>query len=188
MNSTNSINTIDSINPTQLGTSETERVENLFSQITRLSTLYRAWDRVEDNHGCAGVDGVTVEKYAGSLEENIGKLQKALLTGKYSPLPLLRFYVDKPDGGKRAISVPAVRDRVAQTAAALILEPLFEAGFEECSYAYRPGRSYLQAIRKVKQYYDQGYRWVVDADIDAFFDEVNHGILIARLTSLIRSE
>ena len=85
---------------------------------------------MEENHGCAGVDGVTVEKYAGSLEENSGKLQKALLTGKYSPLPLLRFYVDKPDGGKRPISVPAVRDRVAQTAAALILEPLFEAGVE----------------------------------------------------------
>lgn len=160
--------------------------QSLFLEVTRLSSLYRAWDRVEENHGCAGVDGVTVEKYAGSLEENIGKLQKALLTGKYSPLPLLRFYVDKPDGGKRSISVPAVRDRVAQTAAALILEPLFEAEFEEPSYAYRKGRSYLQAIQKVKQHYEQGYRWVVDADIDAFFDEVNHGILIARLTSLIK--
>ena len=179
MNATNASNSINSINATN-------STNSMFSQITRLSTLYRGWDRVEENHGCAGVDGVTVEKYAGSLEENIGKLQKALLTGKYSPLPLLRFYVDKPDGGKRAISVPAVRDRVAQTAAALILEPLFETEFEECSYAYRPGRSYLQAIRKVKQYYDQGYRWVVDADIDAFFDEVNHGILIARLTSLIK--
>ena len=72
------MNSTNSINPTQLGTSETKRVDGLFSHITRLSALYRGWDRVEDNHGCAGVDGVTVEKYAGSLEENIGKLQKAL--------------------------------------------------------------------------------------------------------------
>ena len=71
---------MNSINPTQPGTTETERVDDLFSQITRLSTLYRAWDRVEENHGCAGVDGVTVEKYAANLEENIGKLQKAILS------------------------------------------------------------------------------------------------------------
>jgi CRISPR-associated protein Cas1 len=159
---------------------------DFFSQITRLSTLYRAWDRVEENHGCAGVDGVTIEKYGANLEDNIGKLQKGLSSGKYRPLPLLRFHVDKPEGGKRPLSVPAVRDRIAQTAAAIVLEPLFEAEFEDVSYAYRHGRSYLQAIRKVKQYYDQGYRWVVDVDIDAFFDEVSHGILIARLSSLIK--
>lgn len=160
--------------------------KDLFSQITRLSTLYRAWDRVEENHGCEGVDRVTVEKYAANLEENVGKLQTALLSGRYRPLPLLRFYVDKPDGGKRPISVPTVRDRVAQKAAAIVLEPLFEAEFEDCSYAYRKGRSNLQAIQKVKQHYDQGYRWVVDVDIDAFFDEVSHEILIARLGSLVK--
>ncbi|MDP2604154.1 MAG: reverse transcriptase domain-containing protein, partial [Deltaproteobacteria bacterium] len=160
-----------------------KKSETHFSQIVRLSTLYRAWDRVEENHGCAGVDGVTIEKYAACLEENIGKLQKSLLTDKYRPLPLLRFHIDKPDGGKRPLSVPAVRDRVAQTAAAIVLEPLFEKEFEDCSYAYRRGRSYLQAIQKVKQYYDQGFRWVVDADIDAFFDEVNHAILLARLNA-----
>lgn len=159
---------------------------NLFQDLTRLSTLYRAWDRVEENHGCAGVDGVTVEKYAARLEENIGKLQQGLLSGRYRALPLLRFHIDKPDGGKRPLSVPAVRDRVAQTAAALILEPIFEKEFEDCSYAYRRGRSYLQAIQKVKQYYDQGFRWVVDADIDAFFDEVNHAILLARLNALVK--
>lgn len=160
--------------------------KDLFSEITRLSTLYRAWDRVEENHGCAGVDRVTVEKYAANLEENIGKLQRALLSGKYRPLPLMRFYIDKSDGGKRPLSVPAVRDRIAQTSAAIVLEPIFEAEFEEVSYAYRKGRSYLQAIQKVGQYYNQGYRWVVDVDIDAYFDEVNHAILIARLGSLIK--
>ena len=162
--------------------------EFLFSQITRLSTLYQAWDRVEENHGCAGVDGVTVEKYAAQLEENIGKLQKTLLSAKYYPLPLLRFEIDKPDGGKRPLSVPAVRDRVAQTAAAIILEPIFEKEFEDCSYAYRRGRSHLQAIQKVKQYYEAGFRWVVDIDIDAYFDEVNHELLIARLASLIKDQ
>lgn len=161
---------------------------DLFSQITRLSTLYRAWDQVEENHGCAGVDRVTVEKYAATLEENIGKLQQALLSGRYRPLPLLRFHIEKPDGGKRPLSVPAVRDRVAQTAAAITLEPIFEKEFEDCSYAYRTGRSYLQAIRRVKQYYDQGYRWVVDADIDAFFDEVNHAILFARVSAVVKDQ
>ncbi|MFQ5903851.1 MAG: CRISPR-associated endonuclease Cas1 [Candidatus Binatia bacterium] len=165
----------------------TASTKSLFSEITRLSKLYKAWDRVEANHGCAGVDGITVEKYASHLEENIGRLQKALISEKYRPLPLLRFYVDKADGGKRPLSVPAVRDRVAQTSAAIVLEPIFEAEFEDCSYAYRKGRSHLQAIQRVKQYYDQGYRWVVDVDIDAFFDEVDHEILIARLHSLIRN-
>jgi len=162
--------------------------ESLFSQIARLSTLYQAWDRVEENHGCAGVDGVTVEKFAAQLEENVGRLQKSLLAEKYRPLPLLRFEIDKPDGSKRPLSVPCVRDRVAQTAAAIVLEPLFEGEFEECSYAYRRGRSHLQAIRTVKQYYDEGFRWVVDVDIDAYFDEVNHGLLIARLASLIKDQ
>ena len=134
------------------------------------------------------MDGVTVEKYAAQLEENIGKLQKTLLSAKYYPLPLLRFEIDKPDGGKRPLSVPAVRDRVAQTAAAIILEPIFEKEFEDCSYAYRRGRSHLQAIQKVKQYYEAGFRWVVDIDIDAYFDEVNHELLIARLASLIKDQ
>jgi CRISPR-associated protein Cas1 len=165
---------------------EEKSAAGLFSQITRLSTLYRAWDRVEDNHGCAGVDGVTVEKYAAHLEENIGRLQKSLSAGKYSPIPLLRFYIDKADGGKRPLSVPCVRDRVAQTAAVLVLESVFEAEFEDCSYAYRKGRSHLQAIQKVQFYYGQGFRWVVDIDIDAYFDEVSHEILIARLASLIK--
>jgi CRISP-associated protein Cas1 len=163
-----------------------EPSKNSFSEVTRLSTLYRGWDRVEENHGCAGVDRVSVEKYGANLEENIGKLQQALVSGKYRPLPLMRFYIDKPDGGKRPLSVPAVRDRIAQTAAAIVLEPIFEAEFEDVSYAYRKGRSHLQAIQKVGQYYSQGYRWVVDVDIDAYFDEVNHGILIARLGALVK--
>jgi CRISPR-associated protein Cas1 len=162
--------------------------ESLFANIARLSTLYRAWDRVEENHGCAGVDNVSIEKYAASLEENIKRLQTALISGKYHPLPLLRFHINKPDGSKRPLSVPTVRDRVAQTAAAIVLEPIFEKEFEDCSYAYRRGRSTVQAIQRVKQYYDQGFRWVLDADIDAYFDEVNHAILLARLTSLIRDQ
>ena len=106
----------------------------------------------------------------------------------YRPLPLLRILVDKGNGESRALSVPTVRDRLAQPAALNVLEPVFEAQFEQCSYAYRKGHSWQQAVNKVREYYDQGYRWVLDADIDAFFDSVPHDRLLDKVKRLILDE
>lgn len=156
-------------------------MEALFSRITESATLLEAWERVEENAGSPGVDGVTVELYEMELEEHLMSLQRDLRVGHYRPLSLLRVYLDKPNGGRRPLSIPTVRDRVAQSAAALILTPILEAEFETMSFGYRPRRSVAQAISRVRQHREQGYTWVVDADIDGFFDAVDHPLLLARL-------
>ncbi len=147
-----------------------------------LASLSSGFQSVKSNHGCAGVDGVTIERFEQNLDENLRALQHELTTQTYFPLPLLKFLVDKGkgDGEARALCVPVVRDRVVQTATLKIIEPVLEKEFEECSFAYRKGRSVKHAVYKIKEYYDQGYRWVADADIDAFFDNVDHWLLLEK--------
>ena len=143
--------------------------------------LEAAWHRVRENHGCAGVDGVTVEDFGSGLAFELEHLGEHLEKGTYRPLPLMRILVEKSEGKSRALCIPAVRDRVAQTAVLAMIEPILEAQFEECSFAYRKGRSIRQAVHRIKELRDQGYQWVVDADIDAFFDSVDHEILAAKV-------
>lgn len=152
------------------------------------SFLSTAFLQVKENHGCAGVDGVTVEGFDAELGVNIARLAYELRTGSYSPLPLLKILVDKGNGEARALCVPTVRDRVAQTAVFYEIEPVLEKEFEDCSFAFRKGRSVRLAVSRIRQYYDEGYRWVVDADIDAFFDSVNHDILLEKVKRYIRDE
>lgn len=147
--------------------------------------LHAAWQRVRDNHGCAGVDGITIEGFEAILDSNLSLLEEQITQGAYRPLPLMRIAVDKGNGESRGLSIPTVRDRVAQAAAFNVLEPVLEAEFEQCSFAYRKGRSWQQAVHKVKEYYDQGYRWVLDADIDAFFDSVPHEKLLDKVERLV---
>lgn len=104
----------------------------------------------------------------------------------YRPLPLLKILVDKGNGEARALCVPAVRDRVAQASVLQVVEPVFEAEFEQCSFAYRKGRSVKQAVYQVKEYRDKGYCWIVDADIDEFFDSIDHGLLLDRVNRLLK--
>jgi RNA-directed DNA polymerase len=156
------------------------------SKLIEPGNLRSAWARVRDNHGCHGVDGVTITRFESDLEANLALLSHELAQETYHPLPLMRILVDKGNGESRRISVPAVRDRVAQAAALNVLEPLFEAEFERCSFAYRRGRSWQQAVYQVREYYEQGYQWVVDADIDAFFDSVPHDKLMSRVKRLIQ--
>ena len=152
-----------------------------------LASLHFAFQSVKANHGCAGVDRVTIERFDQNLDENLKALHDELTTQTYFPLPLLKFLVDKGkgDGEARALCVPVVRDRVVQTAALKIIEPVFEKEFEECSFAYRKGRSVKHAVYKIKEYYDQGYRWVINADIDAFFDNVDHRLLLEKFKQYI---
>lgn len=147
---------------------------SLTKKLISTQNLLSGWQKVRDNHGCAGADGVSIEDFEHNLQRNLSLLAVEVSRKTYHPLPLLEILVDKGkgDGESRALSVPTVRDRVVQAAALNILEPIFEAEFEHCSFAYRKGCSWQQAIHKVREYYEQGYRWVLDADIDAFFDSV----------------
>jgi len=158
---------------------------NLFFKIAEAANLRAAWVRVRDNRGCAGVDGISIETFEMLLDNNLSQLSQELIEETYHPLPLLKILVDKGNGESRALSIPTVRDRVAQAAALNLLQPIFEVEFEESSFAYRRGRSVRQAVLKVRQYYNQGYRWVLDADIDAFFDSVPHDRLLSKVAQLI---
>ena len=159
----------------------------LVRKLVQANNLLAGWQRVRDNHGCAGADGVSIEVFEHALQPNLSLLVEEIPRRTYHPLPLLKILVDKGkgDGESRVLSVPTVRDRVAQSAALNILEPLFEAEFENCSFAYRKGHSWRQAIQKVREYYEQGYRWVLDADIDAFFDSVPHDKLINKVRHVV---
>ncbi len=155
------------------------------AQVVDPHNLHAAFDRVEASRGMAGVDGVTIGRFRSNLVMNLSELSGELACARYRPLPLLRFLVAKPDGSPRALSVPAVRDRVAQSAVLNVIEPIFEAEFEDVSFAYRKGRSIKQAALRIRELRDKGYRYVVDADIDAFFDNIDHDLLLQRVGQLV---
>jgi group II intron reverse transcriptase/maturase len=144
--------------------------------------LLAAWDRVRENDGCAGADGVTISAFSGHLDQNLESLRIQTADDRYSPFPLLQIIVQKHQSKKsRTLLVPTVRDRVLQTAAARALSKSFEEEFLECSFAYRPGRGVDRAVARLRELHYQGYEYVVDADIHAFFDELDHDLLLARL-------
>lgn len=143
-----------------------------------MQSLALAWDKVRENQGGPGIDQVTIEQFAQSQEENLRNLQRELQEGAYKPLPAVRIYLSKADGGQRPIGIPAVRDRVVQQSLLSALAPVFEPQFLDCSFAYRPGRSALDAVKKVETLLKDGCQWVLDGDIDSFFDSVDRGLLL----------
>ncbi len=147
--------------------------------------LNLAFARVEASHGMAGVDGITMATFKHNLTFQLAKLAADLHAGTYFPLPLLRLLVAKADGSPRALAVPAVRDRVAQAAVFNLLEPLFEPHLEEVSFAYRQGRSVRLAALRLKELRDHGYRFVVNADLDAYFDNIDHALLFAKIATIV---
>jgi CRISP-associated protein Cas1 len=145
--------------------------------------LWEAWERVQENEGCAGADAVTVPQFAARAHKLIPALLERVDSGGYRPYPLLKIVVEKHSGhsGTRTLLVPAVRDRVLQTAVARHLSRSFEEEFLECSFGYRPGRSVDRAIARIRKCRDLGFVFVVDADIESFFDRVDHDLLLHRL-------
>ena len=139
------------------------------------------WERVRDNNGCAGVDAVTVERFGTSSHTRLKRLQQALDLGEYRPLPLLEIVIEKAPGKTRRLLVPTVNDRMVQTAAARQLSHSLEDECLEVGYAYRPGRGVDQAIARVLQLRDRGYQFVLDADVTAYFDNVDHALLLGLL-------
>ncbi len=157
-------------------------------QVLSDTNLYGAWLKVKDNHGCAGIDGESILDFENNLTLNLDTLCNEVRYETYRPAPLLRIEVPKKSGGMRPLSIPSVRDRILQTAVTRILIPLFEAEFEACSFAYRAGRSVAQAVSRVNHLREQGYLWVVDADITRFFDEIDHNLLMAEVKKLVSDE
>ena len=161
---------------------------HLFTQIATRDGLQQGWERVLGNSDMAGVDGVSVPMFALRIDQELAQLVDELNKGTYKPGPLFGFDIPKPTGGTRRLGVPNVRDRVVQSAALVFLQPLVEKELEASTFAYRPGRSYKTAIEKIRFLRDQGYTWVVDADIHAYFDEIDHALLLERLREVVPDE
>jgi RNA-directed DNA polymerase len=152
---------------------------SLIDKVYRPSTLQAAWQAVRRNKGSAGTDHESVEKFEQRLEENIAGLEEELRTGTYRPRPIKRVYIDKLGSKeKRPLGIPAVRDRVVQTATRLVIEPIFETKFNSHSYGFRPNRGCKDALREVDRFLKAGYTHVVDADLKAYFDSIPHDKLL----------
>jgi RNA-directed DNA polymerase len=156
------------------------RFHALYDRIARPDVLARAWEQVRANRGAAGIDKETIaEVEAYGVEKMLGELREQLETHRYRPAPVRRVFIPKADGkSRRPLGIPRVRDRVLQAATRLVLEPIFEASFKEHSYGYRPGRSPGQAVELVRSAVYEGWRWVVEVDIQAFFDSVDQEMLL----------
>lgn len=160
----------------------------MFDKIMKKGNLQTAFSRVQASHGMAGVDGISIREFSCDLNLNLSILVSELYEGRYMPLPLLRFLVAKKDGLPRILTVPCVSDRVVQAGALNIIESVFEYEFEDVSYAYRKGRSIKQAVHRILELREQGYRYVVETDIDSYFDNIDHELLISKVGALISDE
>jgi len=169
---------------------------SLMDKVYAPANLEAAWRKVQTNKGSAGVDHMTVRQFAAHETEELVRLQELLSTGRYTPRPVLRVQIPKGEGKTRPLGIPTVRDRVVQTAVRNAIEPIFERDFAEHSYGFRPRRGARGALKQVVAWLEEGFRYVVDADIKSYFDTIPKEALMAhvreriadgRVLSLIRS-
>lgn len=160
----------------------------LMSAVLERGNMMRALERVLRNKGAPGVDGMTVGELKAHLKVHWPEIKEQLLEGRYQPLPVRKVEIPKPGGGQRMLGIPSVQDRLIQQALHQILSPLFEETFSTHSYGFRPGRSAAQAVQQARNPIEEGRRWVVDVDLEKFFDRVNHDILMSRLARKVEDK
>jgi RNA-directed DNA polymerase len=162
--------------------------ESVWEQVCERKNLFRALKRVEANGGAPGVDGMTVEALRPYLKAHWLELRAALDTGTYRPSPVRRVEIPKPDGGVRLLGIPTVMDRLIQQAIGQVMTPLFEPVFSPQSYGFRPGRRAHDAVQAAQGYIREGYTWVVDIDLEKYFDQVNHDMLMTRVYRVVKDK
>ena len=159
--------------------------EALFDEVLDYPNMLSAWRHVLENRGCPGTDRQTLSEFGDHLQASLWSLISDVTTGAYCPRPLLSITIQKPNKKPRTLAIPSVRDRVLQTAVSRQLQPILEQEFEACSFGYRPGRSVDMAVQQVIRYRNQGYCWVVDADITQYFNNIDHARLFLELSRYV---
>jgi len=155
-----------------------DRYYTLRDKIVDKWNMHKAAKEVIAKGGSAGIDGVSTAEFNEKYKFNMRELHRQLQNGTYQPSPVLRVYIPKSDGSERPLGVPTVKDRIAQGSVKEVIEPIYEEKFCDCSFGFRKGKSQIDAVNKVEEYREQGYKWVVDADIKGFFDNIDHDLLI----------
>jgi len=162
--------------------------ERLLERILSKENVAMAWKRVKANQGAPGVDGITIEQFPDQTRELWAKIRQSLLAGTYQPSPVKRVEIPKATGGTRPLGIPTVLDRLIQQAIAQVLSPIFDPGFSDSSFGFRPGRSAHHAVYKAREYIREGHRIAVDMDLSKFFDTVNHDVLMLRMARKVRDK
>jgi len=160
--------------------SKTRRFHQLYDKVYRTDILHDSWNIVKQNKGCAGVDGMKIsDVILYGQDKYLQELHELLLdTHTYHPRKIKRVYIPKADGKQRPLGIPTIKDRIVQTATKTLLEPIFEADFLDCSYGFRPNRSAHQALEEIRVWTNRGFKFVLDADIKGYFDNINHEKLL----------
>lgn len=158
---------------------------SLIDKVYQSGNLIDAWEQVKKNHGGSGVDRMTLHQFSEHLTSRLETLQKQVQEGSYEPLPVRRAYIPKLGGGRRPLGIPAVKDRVVQAALRNVIEPIFENQFDENSYGFRPERGCKDALREVDRLLKAGKTWVVDVDIEAYFDSIPFDMLMDEVAERI---
>ena len=167
---------------------ERSGVGDLMERVVERANCFRALKRVRENKGSPGIDGMTVEALPEYLRENWERIRAELLAGSYRPAAVRRREIPKSGGGVRQLGIPTVLDRLIQQAILQVLQPIFDPTFSEHSYGFRPGRSAHQAVCQAQRYVQSERRWVVDVDLEKFFDRVNHDVLMGRLAKRLEDK
>lgn len=161
---------------------------DLFEQVLSRENMIDAWKRVKANKGAAGIDNMPVDDFMAYARKHWNKIRSALCAGTYQPLPVKRVEIPKPTGGTRPLGIPTVIDRLIQQAISQVLTPIFDPGFSEASFGFRPGRSAHNAVYRVRDFIREGCRVAVDADLSKFFDTVDHDVLMCRVARKIQDK
>jgi RNA-directed DNA polymerase len=170
------------------GRTKSEGPQHLMEAVVEKANMWKAYQRVMNNKGAPGVDELPVSEFKSWLQKYWPQTKTALLEGEYIPTAIRKVEIPKPQGGVRTLGIPTVLDRLIQQALHQVMQPLFEPDFSPSSYGFRPGRNAQQAVQAARSYVAEGKRWVVDMDLEKFFDRVNHDILMARVARKIGDE